>query len=286
MSVQPSSRPEIYERHLLQQHSPAEVDQPATAVDPAAAAEASLVTISGLTKRYELRPVLSEVTCRLAAGATLALLGPNGAGKTTLLRILATLTKPSAGRATVASADVVRDASEVRRLIGYVGHQPGVYPDLSGLENLLFFAQVYGIADGPARARFMLDKVGLLAKSHDRVRTYSRGQVQRLALVRGLLHEPRLLLLDEPETGLDADAVSLLSRLIQERRAAGHSTIFATHQLERGLQESDEALVLVAGRAAYSGPAGGLNASLVAEIYSRHSNRRVARRSESRRTFP
>jgi heme ABC exporter ATP-binding subunit CcmA len=221
----------------------------------------AVVTITGLTKRYDLRPVLSGIQYRLEAGRTLVLLGPNGAGKTTLLRILATLTKPSTGQVLVGSADVVRDATEVRRMIGYVGHQPMVYAELSGLENLLFFAKVYGLTDGAARAEQLLDRVGLRAKARDRVGTYSRGQVQRLALVRGLLHEPQLLLLDEPETGLDADAVSLLRDLVGERREAGLSTIFTTHQLDQGLVASDEALALVRGRVAYAGSAAGLDPS-------------------------
>ncbi|MGO8946813.1 MAG: heme ABC exporter ATP-binding protein CcmA [Ktedonobacterales bacterium] len=278
MKVQPFSQPSLPElpgvREVSGQNLPANLEGGASVAETAISTQKSAVRISGVTKRYQLRPVLSGISYSLASGKTLALLGPNGAGKTTLLRILATLTRPSEGWATVASADVVRDAAEVRRLIGYVGHQPSVYPDLTGLENLLFFARIYGIADGPARAWLLLERVGLQGKARDRVRTYSRGQVQRLALVRGLLHEPELLLLDEPETGLDADAVSLLAGILQERREAGLSSIFTTHQLERGLLEGDEALVLVAGRAEYSGPAAGLDVAALAEIYARRSNRR------------
>jgi heme ABC exporter ATP-binding subunit CcmA len=207
--------------------------------------------------------VLTGINYCLPSGRTLVLLGPNGAGKTTLLRVLATLTKPSEGRVLVGSADVVRDAGEVRRLIGYVGHQPMVYAELTGIENLLFFARVYGLPDGPARAERLLTRVGLRAKARDRVATYSRGQVQRLALARGLLHEPRLLLLDEPETGLDTDAISLLAELLGERREAGLSTIFTTHQVEQGLVASDEALALVRGRVAYGGAASGFDWSVL-----------------------
>jgi heme ABC exporter ATP-binding subunit CcmA len=221
---------------------------------------AVVVAVGELTKRYDLRPVLRNISYTLSAGKVLALFGPNGAGKTTLLRILATLAKPSEGWAHVDQRDVIADAAEVRRLIGYVGHQPGVYADLDGLENLLFFARMYGLRDGPERARRLLDQVGLRVKAKDRVRTYSRGQVQRLALARGLLHDPLLLLLDEPDTGLDEDAAVMLDRLIRDRREAGLTTIFTTHQLERGLDLADEALVLVGGRMAYAGtsPALGL----------------------------
>jgi heme ABC exporter ATP-binding subunit CcmA len=219
----------------------------------------AMVTISGLTKRYNLRPVLTGVSYRLPIGRTCVLLGPNGAGKTTLLRILATLTKPTEGHVLIGAADVVRDAGEVRRMIGYVGHQPMVYSELTGMENLLFFAKMYGLPDGAARAERLLARVGLHAKARDRVSTYSRGQVQRLALVRGLLHDPPLLLLDEPETGLDVDAISQLAELLRERREAGLTTIFTTHRVDQGLVASDEALALMRGRIVYAGSASGFD---------------------------
>lgn len=244
-----------------------------------------VVAFDELTKRYEFRPVLAGVSYRLAAGRTLALLGPNGAGKTTLLRILATLTKPSEGTASVYGADVVRDGAHVRRIVGYVGHQPPVYPDLTGLENLLFFARMYGLSDGPDRARLLLERVGLQSKAHDRARTYSRGQMQRLALVRGILHQPQLLLLDEPETGLDADAVTLLSQLMRERREAGFTTIFTTHQLDRGLAESDDALVLVGGRAVFDGRSQGLDVEALTDLFQQRPAPRSARKRPDRRAL-
>jgi heme ABC exporter ATP-binding subunit CcmA len=225
-----------------------------------------MVTILGLAKRYYLRPVLTGVNYRMPTGRTVVLLGPNGAGKTTLLRILATLSRPSEGQVLVGSADVVRDAGEVRRMIGYVGHQPMVYAELTGMENLLFFAKMYGLPDGAARAKRLLERVGLHAKARDRVSTYSRGQVQRLALVRGLLHDPQLLLLDEPETGLDADAILQLAQLLRERHDAGLSTIFTTHQVEQGLVVSDEALALVRGRVVYAGSASEFDRSVLSGL--------------------
>jgi heme ABC exporter ATP-binding subunit CcmA len=227
-----------------------------------------VVEFSGLTKRYDLRPVLRGVSYSLRPGQVLALLGPNGAGKTTLLRILATLCKPSAGWARVGPYNVVADAAEARRLVGYVGHQPAVYADLTGLENLLFFARMYGVTEREDRARLLLERVGLRAHAHDRVRTYSRGQVQRLALARGLLHDPQVLLLDEPDTGLDEEALSLLSDLLEERRVRGLATLFTTHQLERGLTLADEALVLVEGRLVYSGTTAELSAVEVRRLYA------------------
>ena len=226
------------------------------------------VEVVVLGKLFDVRPVLRGISFTLPAGKTLALLGPNGAGKTTLLRILATLAKPSTGEAFVAGLDVQRDADLVRRIIGYVGHQPHVYEDLTVEENLLFFARMYGLRDGKTRARLLLDRVGLRGKARDRVRILSRGQLQRLALARGILHEPEVLLLDEPDTGLDEDASALLAELIAERAAEGRTTIFTTHQIERGLRMSDETLALVGGRVAHAGPSAALDVAAMRALYA------------------
>ncbi len=235
---------------------------------------ANAIEAQGVTKTYELRPVLRSVSFAVPAGARAVLLGPNGAGKTTLLRILCTLAKPSAGQAAVAGFDVARDAGEVRRVTGFVGHQPLVYDELTARENLLFFARMYGLRDGASRAEQLLAKMELRHKANQLVRTLSRGQVQRLALARGILHDPQILLLDEPDTGLDADALALLERLLQERASAGQTTLFTTHQVEQGLSWSDMALVLVNGRAVYSGPAEQLSVAGVRELYAGRGGQR------------
>ena len=238
-----------------------------TAPQPSAAPVAIVVT--RLAKSYELRPVLRAISFTLPAGHTLALLGPNGAGKTTLLRILATLLKPTSGSALVAGLDATRDADAIRHRIGYVGHQPHLYDELTARENLLFFARMYGLRDGPARADHLLDRVGLRAKSRDRVRGFSRGQLQRLALARGILHDPSILLLDEPDTGLDDEAATLLDTLIHDRAAHGLTTLLTTHQIERGLRLADHALVLAGGRLAYDGPSAALDLAAVRHLYGR-----------------
>ncbi|HLJ80122.1 MAG TPA: heme ABC exporter ATP-binding protein CcmA [Ktedonobacterales bacterium] len=226
------------------------------------------VGVAGLVKTYELRPVLRSVSFTLQAGKTLALLGPNGAGKTTLLRILATLAKPSAGQVTVLEQDAVRDAAALRHVIGYVGHQPHVYDDLTARENLLFFARMYGLRDGAKRAETLLERVGLRVKANERVRTLSRGQTQRLAIARGILHEPRLLLLDEPDTGLDEEASTLLDTLIAEREENNLTTLLTTHNIAHGLERSEDALVLVGGRVAYNGPSREVTPGDVRELYA------------------
>jgi heme ABC exporter ATP-binding subunit CcmA len=227
------------------------------------------VTVEGLRKTFDLRPVLRGVSLTLPAGRCLALLGPNGAGKTTLLRILATLAKPSEGRATVFDLDVVRDAQELRRRIGFVGHAPLLYDELTVRENLLFFARMFGLRDGAERADALLARVGMRARANERVRQLSRGQLQRVALARGILHDPALLLLDEPDTGLDEDATALLAELVAGRGAAGQTTIITTHHLERGLALGNDALVLVGGRVAYAGNSATLGVEDIRALYAR-----------------
>ncbi len=236
---------------------------------PRAEVERATVEATHLSKLFEMRPVLRDVTFVLPGGKTLALLGPNGAGKTTLLRVLATLTKPSRGQASVAGYDVQGDADEVRRVIGYVGHQPHVYDDLTARENLMFFARMYGLPDAAERALRLLERVGLRTRANERARTLSRGQLQRLALARGILNDPPVLLLDEPDTGLDENASTLLRELIEERLASGRTTIFTTHQLDRGLAMSDDALVLVGGRLGYLGKACDISLAEVRALYTR-----------------
>jgi heme ABC exporter ATP-binding subunit CcmA len=243
-------------------------------VGPSATAR-PLVVVSQLEKTFEIRPVLRKVSFALPAGETLALLGPNGAGKTTLLRVLATLVRPTAGEVWVAGLEATRDAHEIRRMIGYVGHQPGVYEDLTVRENLRFFARMYGLREGRALADELVERVGLRAKANERVRALSRGQTQRLALARGVMHDPTLLLLDEPDTGLDEEAGALLTALLRERAAAGKTTIFTTHQLARGLSLAGRALVLVGGRVVHDGLTQATSADQVRGLYRRETGRPV-----------
>jgi heme exporter protein A len=206
-------------------------------------------------KTFEFKPALRGASLTIPAGATVALLGPNGAGKTTLLRILATLTRPSAGEVTIDGLDLRRDAQDIRRRIGYLGHQPLLYDELTAEENLDFFARVYGVRDRQARMGALLERVGLRHKAKDRARDLSRGQTQRLALARALLHEPSLLLLDEPDAGLDEQGVTLLEEILRERAAVGQTAVFTTHDLAWGLSVADQAVALVGGRVMYDGTA-------------------------------
>lgn len=204
--------------------------------------------VRGLKKSFGFKPVLRGVTLDVSAGERVALLGANGAGKTTLLRILAVLGRPTAGTVCLNGLDSERNAQQVRRLVGFVAHSPYLYDELTARENLLFFGKMYTVQDASERIRQLLRRVGLEKRANERVHTLSRGQVQRLSLARALLHSPQLLLLDEPDTGLDAEGNELLAELLSEHIREGGAVLFTTHQLERALTMSDTILILDGGR--------------------------------------
>jgi heme exporter protein A len=207
--------------------------------------------VRGLKKSFGFKPVLRGIDLVLGRGEGMALLGANGTGKTTLLRVLAGLVKPSAGSVCIDGLDIVRDAQQIRRLIGFVGHQPYLYEELTALENLLFFGRMYGVDNIRERASALLERVGLVRRIQERVSALSRGQVQRLSLARALLHSPSLLLLDEPDTGLDEEGNALLETLLYEHTEAGGTTLFTTHNLERALKLSNCIAMLSGGRVVY-----------------------------------
>jgi heme ABC exporter ATP-binding subunit CcmA len=197
----------------------------------------------------------------------MALLGANGSGKTTLLRILAALIKPDTGTVCIGGWDIERDAQQVRRLVGFVTHQPYLYDELTALENLLFFGRMYAVKRPRERAAELLQRVGLAKRAGERAGALSRGQAQRLALARALLHSPQLLLLDEPDTGLDEEGNALLETLLQEHIERGGTTLFTTHNLERALKLSDRIGMLGSGRVVYQQETGGLELGGVRQTY-------------------
>jgi heme exporter protein A len=194
---------------------------------------------------------VDRVDLDLAAGERVAVLGPNGAGKSTLLRMVATLLRPEAGTLVVCGSELPAGAGRARQAIGYLGHDPLVYLDLTAAQNLELYADLYGLDDAGDRVRRALDRVGLLPRSFDAVRTFSRGMAQRLGLARALLHEPTLLLLDEPYAGLDAAGARLLDGVLGDL-GTGRGAVIVTHEVERGVSLADRVLVLRAGRAVLS----------------------------------
>jgi heme exporter protein A len=205
--------------------------------------------VEELERRYGERAALSGVSFSLGEGQTLGLFGPNGAGKSTLLRVLATLLRPHAGRVRVLGADLPGEAWRVRGRVGYMGHEPLLYRELSGRENLLFHARLHRVPE--ARVPELIAAVGMQRRADDPVRELSRGMVQRLAAARALLHDPPLLLLDEPYSGLDPPARELLDPLIG--RTSGRTRVLVSHDLDAGAAESDVALGLRAGRPVHLG---------------------------------
>lgn len=228
---------------------------------------APYLEIKGLKKSFSLKPILRGVDLFLDQGERMALLGANGAGKTTLLRILAGLTRPGAGTVRVGGWDIEREAQQVRHLIGFVAHQPYLYDELTALENLLFFGRMYAVKQARERANELLQRVGLARRAGERAGALSRGQLQRLALARALLHSPHLLLLDEPDTGLDEQGIELLEALLCEHTQCGGTTLFTTHNLERALKFSNRISILSGGRVVYQQETGGLELDGVRQAY-------------------
>ena len=222
--------------------------------------EPAAVDLDGLERRYGERPALAGVSVSLDRGATLAVFGANGAGKTTLLRVLATLLRPHAGRARVLGAELPREAWKVRGQVGYLGHEPSLYRELSARENLRLHARLHGV--GEDRVERLLAAVGMERRADEPLRDLSRGMVQRVAATRAVLHDPPLLLLDEPRANLDPGAADLLEPLVG--RASGRARVLVTHDVEGGLSECDTALGLKAGRQVFAGKA---PVELVRELY-------------------
>jgi heme exporter protein A len=208
------------------------------------------IAVAGLRRDYGDRAALDGVGFELAAGATMVVLGPNGAGKTTLLRILATLLRPSGGEVLVLGCALPKEAWKLRGKIGYLGHEPLLYRDLSGRENLRFHAKLHGIAGERAEARIeeLLVAAGMDRRGDDRVADLSAGMRQRLAICRCVLHQPELLLLDEPDSNLDADGREAARALIGP--GSGHTRVVVTHDPERFLPEADGVLRLGIGEGA------------------------------------
>jgi len=213
------------------------------------------IVAEGLEKSYREWPVLWNLDLAVPWGETLALFGANGAGKTTILRILSTSIRPDSGTVRIAGNDLRRQTAAVRRRIGVVGHHAFLYEDLTPRENLKYYARLYGISRRDAGISAALERVGLSRRADHRVRTLSNGMQKRAAIARAILHEPDILLLDEPEAGLDRDSRRMLGELLAEWTAGGRSAIFTTHDVELGMEWSHRAAVLQGG--ALSFPEGG-----------------------------
>jgi heme exporter protein A len=192
-----------------------------------------MIEVKKLVKRFGLKTVLRGLDFNVQPGEFVALLGPNGAGKTTFLRILASLSRPSLGEVRVAGYALPGQAAQVRARLGVVSHTPLLYEDLTAEENLRFYARMYGIAQNAARITEVLNLVGLEHRRRDLVRTFSRGMQQRLAIGRAVIHDPDVMLFDEPYTGLDQDASEMLDEVLRSVAAKGRTVVMTSHDLAR-----------------------------------------------------
>jgi heme exporter protein A len=222
------------------------------------------IELDGLERRYGERLALAGVAARVEEGQTLAVLGANGAGKTTLLRVLAALLRPHGGKARVLGAELPKEAWKVHGKVGLLGHEPLLYRELSGRENLLYHARLHRVRE--ERVGELLGAVGMDRRADEPLRDLSRGMVQRLAAARAVLHDPPLLLLDEPRSHLDPKGVELLEPLIG--RPSGRTRVLVTHDVEAGVREADLALGLRGGRQAFCVPVAELDAAGARELYA------------------
>ncbi len=216
-----------------------------------------------LARHYGERAALSDVSLSLPAGATLVVFGPNGAGKTTLLRVLATLLRPHAGRVSVLGSSIPDEAWAVRGRVGLLGHEPLLYRELTARENLRFHARLHGVGD--ERVQELLDALGMSARAGEPLRTLSRGMVQRVAVARAVLHDPELLLLDEPHSNLDPAAIELVAPLIGA--SSGRTRVICSHDPSGGLSEADMVLGLRGGRQALLRDAADVSVAEIQELY-------------------
>jgi heme exporter protein A len=209
--------------------------------------DAPALRVTGIEKRFGARRVLKSVDFELPQGASLVIFGPNGAGKTTLLRILSTLDRPSKGTCEALGLSYKEQVDEVRGCIGFITHNPMLYLDLTARENLVLFARLYGADDPDKAADEMLSLVELKHRANDRVRGFSRGMTQRIAIARAFINDPRIVFLDEPYSGLDPHAAGIVDRMLAESRQR-RTLVTVSHSLESGFAQASHVLLLAKGR--------------------------------------
>ena len=225
------------------------------------------IVAEGVTKSFGYIQALRGVDLKIKKGEFVTVFGPNGAGKTTLIKLLATLTKPTSGKVIIANHDIKKEPDKVRALIGVISHDPYLYGNLSALENIGFFASLYGISQPKEKAIQVIKQVGLESRMHDLVRTFSRGMQQRLAVARATVHEPKILLLDEPYTGLDQHGARIFGELLKWLKRENRTIVMTTHNLTEGLEISDRVAIIDGGKIIYESDARGIELTKFKEIY-------------------
>ena len=229
------------------------------------------IEVQGLTKSFGNHPALRGVDLEVKPGESVVIFGPNGAGKTTLIKILATIMNPSSGKVLIGGLDFKKNAEEIRRSIGVVTHQTFLYNNLTAHENLEFYCRMYDVPKVKERISEVAAMVGMISRLHDQVGTLSRGMQQRISIARSLLHKPAIMLLDEPENGLDQQVISILWQALRAEGDGERVIILTTHNLERGLELGDRLLILNQGRIVYEGSSRILDLAGLKDAYQRNT---------------
>lgn len=211
-----------------------------------------MIEVTGLTKSFGALYALRGISLNVDEGTSLSIFGPNGAGKTTFIRILSTLSKATSGGVRIAGLDIGKDPQKIRRRLGVISHVTFLYDELTADENLRFYAKMYDLDHVGERIDTALNEVGLFERRQDRVRTYSRGMQQRLSIARAMLHEPDILYLDEPYTGLDQHASKMLTEWLARLRDQKRTIILVTHNITHGLAFADRAAVFLRGKVVFN----------------------------------
>jgi len=214
--------------------------------------QSTVIAVTGLTKTFGNLYALRNLSFSLNKGEFLTIFGPNGAGKTTLIRILSTITKASSGEIKIADLSFEDDSEKLRRQIGVIAHQTFLYENLTAEENLRFYGKLYDVENLSKKIDTILSEVGLELRKRDFVRTFSRGMQQRLAIARAMLHEPSILLLDEPYTGLDQHSSVMLTNWLNRLRSSEQTILMVTHDLEQGMELADRIAILVNGQLVFN----------------------------------
>jgi heme exporter protein A len=207
-----------------------------------------MIEIKKLTKQADNKLILRGVDLSIKKGETVAILGPNGAGKSTLLKMLATLIKPTSGLIKVNDMDLKKNHIQIKKILGYLPHSSLLYDHYTPLENIVFFGNIYGVKNVEQRATELIKEVGLSFFLNEPVKNFSRGMIQRIAIARAIVHEPEILLLDEPHTGLDQGAIGILNNVILSMKAKGTTTLMVTHDFKQAAEICDRIIIIKNGK--------------------------------------
>jgi heme exporter protein A len=208
----------------------------------------AMIDIKGLTKQADNKLILRGIDLSIQQGETIAILGPNGAGKSTLLKVLSTLIKPTTGQVMINGLNLKKNQLEIKKLFGYLPHSSLLYDQYSPLENLIFFGKLYGVNHPEKRATELVKEVGLSFFLNEPVKNFSRGMIQRIAIARAIVHEPKILYLDEPHTGLDQGAIAILNNVIVSMKEKGTTTLMVTHDFKQAAEICDRILIMKNGK--------------------------------------